>query len=441
MPWIGSCYWNNSGCSDFVSIRGEFVVSNLTEWAEVDGQGRLILPAETMERYGIEPGGRLRLDESKNIIRLHRPVTNLAKVYIETTNLCNLACRTCMRHSWDETLGQMSADTFEKVLDGIREFSNPPTVFFGGLGEPLFHPFTIEWVSKAKALGARVEMITNGTLLTEERSRALVDAGLDVLWVSIDGATPESYTDVRLGAELPNVLENLQRLRPMRKGFYQPTPVIGVVFVAMKRNINDLPKVIALGKSFGARRFMVTNVLPYTEEMQNEVVYSRSLRNITYLPSPSLPSLSLPKMDIDDTTREAFLQAMNSGCSIELAGQNLGAGNDVCTFIESGSVTIGWDGNLSPCPPLLHNHVSYLHGKIRRSRKHVVGNVNERSLHELWSDPEYVAYRERVQGFAFAPCTPCGGCDLSESNEEDCFGNTFPSCGGCLWNQAVIQCP
>jgi hypothetical protein len=30
---------------------------------------------------------------------------------------------------------------------------------------------------------------------------------------------------------------------------------------------------------------------------------------------------------------------------------------------------------------------------------------------------------------------------LLESNEEDCYGNTFPVCGGCLWAQGVIQCP
>ena len=35
---------------------------------------------------------------------------------------------------------------------------------------------------------------------------------LDVLWVSLDGATPEGFGDVRLGAELPLILENLRHL-------------------------------------------------------------------------------------------------------------------------------------------------------------------------------------------------------------------------------------
>jgi len=65
----------------------------------------------------------------------------------------------------------------------------------------------------------------------------------------------------------------------------------------------------------------------------------------------------------------------------------------------------------------------------------------DRDLLELWLDPEYVAYRERVHQFAFAPCTKCGGCEISRSNETDCFDVVAPACGGCLWAQGVIQCP
>ena len=75
------------------------------------------------------------------------------------------------------------------------------------------------------------------------------------------------------------------------------------------------------------------------------------------------------------------------------------------------------------------------------NHRHVVGNVDERSLRELWLDPEYVAYRQRIQDFAFAPCTFCGGCELAEADQEDCLGNSAPVCGGCMWAQGVIQCP
>ncbi len=415
--------------------------SNRTIWAEVDEQGRLVMPPEAATQYGLVPGARLRIEHGANNLRLHRAVSHLAKVYIEPTNRCNITCRTCMRNIWDEQLGKMSDETFTRILDGLKDVSPKPTVFFGGLGEPLFHPRTVEMVERVRAIGAPVELITNGILLNAERSRRLIDAGLGTLWVSLDGSKPESYEDVRLGAELPRVLENIETFRSLRRHSFRPTPEIGINFVAMKRNIADLPDVLALARRLGARRFMVSNVLPYDSAMRDETLYDRSFNNIVYMPSPWLPRLSIPKIDIDERTREAFLGALRSGWNVTFAGNNLGGANDVCHFIESGSVTVGWDGGVSPCIPLLHNHFTFLHNRKRLIRRHVIGNLAARSLIDLWNDPGYVAYRERVQSFAFAPCTFCGGCDMVDSNEEDCLGNVFPACGGCLWAQGLIQCP
>ncbi len=407
----------------------------------MDEHGRLVMPAEVAARYGLTPGARMRIEETGNNMRLHRASTHLAKVYIEPTNRCNITCRTCMRNIWDEKLGKMSEETFARILDGLQGISPKPLVFFGGLGEPLFHPKTIEMVERVKALGAPVELITNGILLNTERSRRLIDAGLDALWVSLDGAKPESYEDVRLGAEMPRVLENIETFCSLRRHTFRPMPELGVNFVAMKRNIADLPDVLALARRLGARRFMVSNVLPYDAEMQKETLYTKSLIDIAYMPSQWLPRLNMPKMDIDDQTRDAFIGALRSGWNVTFAGNNLGGANDVCTFIESGSTTVGWDGSVSPCIPLMHTHTTFLRQRKRLVRRHVIGNLAERGLIDLWNDPGYVAYRERVQSFAFAPCSFCGGCDMVDSNEEDCLGNVFPACGGCLWAQALIQCP
>jgi len=413
-----------------------------TAWAEVDEQGRLVLPPELARQYGLVPGSKVRLDEGHNIVRMHRPVTQLTKVYIEPTVACNLDCITCFRNAWDQPIGRMSDETFERFFAGLQALSPLPDVYFGGIGEPLFHPKTISWIKRIKELGTKVELITNGTILNEKIARQLIDVGLDVLWVSLDGASPESYEDVRLGAELPVVLENLRRLFKMRKGGHFPVPEIGVAFVAMKRNISDLPKIIKLGHTFGAKYYSVSNVQPATAEMQADRLYTRTMRNIAYLPSPMLPKLSLPKMDFNEETQAALTEAFNSGCNVSFAGNNWGGANDVCNFIESGTMTVAWTGDVSPCWPLMHTHMSYLHDKPRLSKKHVIANVKDRSLEEIWFDPGYVAYRERLHNFVFAPCTFCGGCDLSESNEEDCMGNSdFPVCGGCLWAQGIIQCP
>jgi len=416
---------------------------------QVDEEGRLVLPTELIKQYELRHGAKIRIDKSLNGLHLHRPATHLAKVYIEPTNRCNLECRTCIRNVWDEPLGEMNRPTFARIIEGIRSFSSPPTVFFGGLGEPLAHPDIVEMVVQAKTLGSTVELITNGTLLTKPLSKQLIEAGLDMLWVSLDGATPESYADVRLGAVLPEVLANLAILRDLywttqSSPFlleFPPNPPIGIVFVAMKRNIADLPALLRLGNRLGARRFLVTNVLPYTAEMYDEILYSRALNDAIYMSSMWGISLELPKIDINETTQEVLYQIMLSGHPLSFGGADLGEGNDRCPFIEKGAMAIRWDGDVSPCLPLLHDHRSFLYGYERSLRRYAVGNVMRQDLYDLWNLPEYLAFRERVQKFDFSPCTICGGCDLIEENEEDCFGSPFPACGGCLWAQGVIQCP
>jgi MoaA/NifB/PqqE/SkfB family radical SAM enzyme len=411
-------------------------------WAEVDEAGRLILPPELSARYGLQPGAKVRLDESGNFVRMHRPVTQLTKVYIEPTVACNLDCITCFRNAWDQPIGRMTEATFESIFNGLKQMDPIPSVYFGGIGEPLFHVKTIEWIRRVKELGFKVELITNGTILTEKKSRELIDSGLDVLWVSIDGASPETYADIRIGAELPDIIKNLERFGKMREAGHYPKPEIGIAFVAMKRNIADLPKVIQIGKSLRARYFSVSNIQPATVEMQADRLYNSTTRDIAYLQAPHLPSLSLPKMDFDETTRQALFEVFNSKLNISFAGNNWGGANDVCNFVESGSMSIAWTGEVSPCWPLMHTHMSYLHDRPRLSKKHIIGNVEKQSLGDIWLDPDYVAYRERLHNFVFAPCTFCGGCDLSETNEEDCLGNTMsPVCGGCLWAQGIIQCP
>jgi MoaA/NifB/PqqE/SkfB family radical SAM enzyme len=247
---------------------------------------------------------------------------------------------------------------------------------------------------------------------------------------------------VRLGAELPTIINNLERFVKMRAAGHYPSPEIGIAFVAMKRNISDLPQVIKIGKSLRAKYFSVSNLQPATEDMQADRLYNRTTRDIAYLQAPHLPSLSLPKMDFDETTKDALFEVFNSGLNISYAGNNWGGANDVCNFVENGTMSIAWTGDVSPCWPLMHTHMSYLHNKPRLSQKHIIGNVNQRLLSDLWLDPDYLAYRERLHNFGFAPCTFCGGCDLSETNVEDCLGNDVaPVCGGCLWAQGIIQCP
>ncbi len=374
--------------------------------------------------------------------------STLRKLYIEVTNQCNLACRTCVRNTWHQETGRMSEELFSKTLEGLGAFANKPTIFFGGFGEPLSHPDIVTMVRRAKAYAPRVELITNGTLLTPELSRELIFAGLDLLWVSIDGASPESYADIRLGAELPGVIRNVTAFHEILQNQFGSNncgavPLfrtgIGVVFVAMRRNIADLPAVLEIAQGFGASDVLITNFLPYSRELREEILYGMT---ISRAPKPALfPHVRLPLMDLTDATTDPLLSALHYGRSIRAGAHELNDEKNHCRFIADGVGAVSWNGNFSPCLPLMYDHETFYGERKRVSKRWAVGNIKDSSLKQLWELPEHLAFRRRVHDFDFAPCTYCGGCDLADDNEQDCQGNEFPTCGGCLWAQGVIQCP
>jgi MoaA/NifB/PqqE/SkfB family radical SAM enzyme len=416
-------------------------MSNKDEyWVEVDEEGRLALPAEVAKDYGIRPGSQMVLKHGTKSLRLHRPVTHIAKIYVEPTSCCNLSCRTCIRNAWEEPQGDMSAETWNRVVENVKSLPSRPDVFFGGFGEPLLIPHIAEMVAQVKKVARHVELITNGILLNEQRSRELLAAGLNTLWVSVDGVTPESYADVRIGAALPQVLENIRRISLLRLEIHRKLE-IGIAFVAMRRNIADLPALIRMAPSLGISRYLVTNVLPYTEAMCEETLYTRTVDGMDSMPSHYAPQIDLPRMDLNKATHEAIVQSIRYRQNVRWNGVTLGQERGRCPFIERGSLAITWNGDVSPCLALMHSYGTFLNDQQRKVRRSTFGNLSDQDLPSIWLKKDYVSFRHRVAEFDFSPCSLCGGCEMVYSNEEDCFGNTFPTCGGCLWAQGVIQCP
>lgn len=92
------------------------------------------------------------------------------KVYVEISNICNLACDFCPEVERDKKI--MGRELFEKIIGEITPLTDE--VCFHLMGEPLAHPQFAEYVEICAGQGLPVNITTNGTLLNEERARALL---------------------------------------------------------------------------------------------------------------------------------------------------------------------------------------------------------------------------------------------------------------------------
>ncbi len=350
------------------------------------GESReLQLPEEEALRWGVASGSTLRLKETPEGLLIRPADPPLTRVYVEPTTRCNLSCRTCIRNSWSEPAGVMEPRLYRRLIEDLGEVPSLQKVSFWGFGEPLLHPNIVEMVSMAKELGAETQLITNALLLEKAIGEGLVSAGLDSLVVSIDGASAEAYTDVRSGADLDLVKQNVSHLRKARQRSRRHNPEIGIEFVIMRRNVGELRNLRQLALSLGASFIVLTNVLPYTKELTDEILYGLSAgRSYSSFYSKWSPRISLPQMDVRRESFEPLLALLGyPGAPVD-PQIRFDVTRGYCRFVNEGSAAVAWDGGVSPCVALMHSYPCYVMGRQKQISRYILGNVGEDRITDLW---------------------------------------------------------
>ena len=375
----------------------------------------------------------------------------LRKLYIEPTTKCNLTCKMCFRHTWfDEPFCDLSLEDFKRVLATMPR--SVETIFFGGMGEPLFHKDILAMIRLAAETGAEVELLTNGTLLTEKMIHGILDAGLTRLWISIDDLETDSSINASSDTGTLDhsghnhsglVLSNIRLLNKIRQKSLSSIS-LGITFVAMKSNVHQLAKLPFFIAQHLVDEVNVSNISPTDEESQNELLYTGLVNMYTGPGKGSvLPTVRLPFFDMNIPEAADGIRSLMRKQNFDLYfnDQPVLRKTGYCKFVREGMTFVRSDGQVAPCMALLHNGYTYMHD-IRRKITHCsFGNVKEQPLADIWNSKAYKTFRRKFDDFEFASCLYCGHCELFEENMEDCIGNTHPTCGGCLWAEGVLSCP
>ncbi|MDI6806454.1 MAG: radical SAM protein [Candidatus Aenigmarchaeota archaeon] len=186
-------------------------------------------------------------------------------VDIESTNACNLRCVMCTRNFMTEKIGYMDWKLFKKIIDEGASH-NLPSIKLNFRGEPLLHPQLPKMVKYAKSKGIiEVQFNTNGLLLTEKRSKELIEAGLDRIIFSFDGATKETYEKIRTGSNYDVVLNNIKKFIEIRDSMGLKRPCVRVQMVKMKENEHEIEEFIKMWIDVANRVAINTRREPYAK--------------------------------------------------------------------------------------------------------------------------------------------------------------------------------
>jgi MoaA/NifB/PqqE/SkfB family radical SAM enzyme len=271
--------------------------------------------------------------------------------------------------------GFMTRELFTKIEPF---FYTAEWVNLSGFGETLLHRDFFWMLNRVKRAGPRVSIFTNGILMNEEVALRLVEEKLDVITVSIDGATEDTYRRIR-GANMNHLIENLRRLYKIKKSYKSYVPHIVLQMVAMKDTVHEVPMLLELADEIGAKEVSIVNMTVHAEHLRDQSLYLHQEIALKYF-------------------EEAKRLAQDMGVTLYLPSFADRRG-DCTRFFEALSIT--WDGLVMSCD----------------LDRHVVGDLQNDTLANIWNGSRLRALRRAYfRDGIRAVCPNCFRVDVTAQN-------------------------
>ena len=277
------------------------------------------------------------------------------RLWVEPTSFCNLKCPMCTSKDIPEDkTGYMDWDLYKKIIDEAKGYVFDINLFIGG--ESLFHKRLPDMIRYAKDNGIGTRLSTNATVLTKDKTKALIDAGLDFIIFSFDGYEKEAYEKIRVNANFEKTLGNI-------KGFLEEK----------KRRGSRKPYVV----------FQVIEGLDDENTVEKRKAFLKGLEG-----------LPIDKISLIEPHTFGGKISRNGDKKFRTVGRKYVP----CTFLWY-SMSVRWDGTVVPCCVDLAGDMP-------------LGDVRKETLLEIWNGQRLIELREKIASGKYTDVPLCRGCDI-----------------------------
>lgn len=180
---------------------------------------------------------------------------------VDASNVCQLACPGCVHSDRSEALqvfdwpkGTLSEIRLAALLKRYSPYAIE--MLFYNYGEPLLNLNTPRLIRMAKSCLMATSISTTLSVRRFD-PEAYVESGLDLMNLSIDGATQPVYERFRRTGDLELVLGNLRKLVDARRRLGKHYPILAWNFLAFEHNVHEIPLAARLARKLGVDVFRV----------------------------------------------------------------------------------------------------------------------------------------------------------------------------------------
>jgi MoaA/NifB/PqqE/SkfB family radical SAM enzyme len=355
-----------------------------------------------MSLSGEAPGPRAPFDPRRYHEQVSGERTEVARrppvcLYLEVTNRCNLLCTTCPRTYEElEPPADMSWDLFASIVDQVPDLAR---AVLHGVGEPMLVANLPRMVGYLRDRGVYVLFNTNGTVHSERNGRALIDAGLDELRVSLDASNRDSFKAIRGRDYFGRIIRNVRAFRELQEREGHTRPLVSVWLTGLRETVEQLPAFVKVAAEIGVREVYLQRLVFFDESAIGKARPDQALfERLTEAEAASLKQA-------EDLARSLGLTFSASGAAtqpgLSLKGNGDGSPWSLCRRPWS-LMYFTANGRALPCCIAPFSQHGYDH--------YTLGDAGRQSLRDIWNGPAYRDFRTAL--LSDKPPKSCANCGL-----------------------------